>query len=188
MTLYQIITICFWLVSEVYWGLKSRGNKVTVHQKRSLVRTFVLASVYVAFLLIYLPYLSFGVLAIRVTPRGDLSGIVGVILCGAGIAFSIWSRKTLGSNWSGPVTIKKDHELIRTGPYKIVRNPIYFGSIVSLTGSAMTTGELRGIVGILLVFYTLLKKIDEEESLLQKHFDEFFEYSLRVKRLIPFIY
>ncbi|HTY12168.1 MAG TPA: isoprenylcysteine carboxylmethyltransferase family protein [Bacteroidota bacterium] len=188
MTRYQITTLCFWLVSEVFWGLHSGGNKETVHQKRSFVRTFALAAIYIAFALIYIPYLSFGLLAIRIVPQNDLFGGVGIVLCAAGISFSIWSRKTLGKNWSGPAAIKKDHELIRNGPYNIVRNPIYLGSLVSLTGSAMTTGELRGLLGVVLVLFSLLKKIDEEELLLQEHFAEFPEYSLRVKRLIPFLY
>ena len=78
--------------------------------------------------------------------------------------------------------------MIRSGPYSIVRNPIYLGSLVSLTGSAMTTGELRGFLGVLLVVYSLLEKIKEEETILQKQFAEFAEYSSRVKKIIPFLY
>ena len=78
--------------------------------------------------------------------------------------------------------------LVRKGPYAIVRHPIYFGSIVSLTGSALTTAEVRGFVGLALVLFMLLKKMDEEESLLGSHFNAYADYRARVKKLIPFIY
>jgi protein-S-isoprenylcysteine O-methyltransferase Ste14 len=188
LTRYQLITICFWLVSELYWGFHASGNKETVHQQKTFVRTFAVMSVYLAFALIYVPYLSIGLLAIRIVPQNDFFGVAGVLLCASGISFSIWSRKTLGKNWSGPVSLKKGHELIRKGPYKIVRHPIYFGSLVSLTGSAVTTTELRAFCGVLVVFYSLLKKIDEEETLLATHFEEYAEYILQVKKLIPFVY
>lgn len=187
-TRYQLATLCFWLVSEVYWGFHSRGNKETVHQQKTLVRTFVVISVYFAFALIYFPFFSVGLFALRAVPQNDFFGIAGVVLCGSGISFSIWSRRTLGKNWSGPVTLKKDHDLIRTGPYAIVRHPIYFGSLVSLTGSALTTAELRGFFGVLLVAYALLRKINEEESLLRTHFMEYAAYSMDVNKLIPFVY
>jgi len=187
-THYQLVTIGLWLVSEIYWGVHFRGNKETVHQKRTFIRMFAVISIYAAFALIYVPYLSIGVLAARLVPQTDVSGIIGAVLCGSGICFSIWSRSTLGKNWSGPVTLKKGHNLIRNGPYAIVRHPIYFGSLVSLTGSAVTTAEVRGFVGVLLVLFTLKKKMDEEESLLASHFSEYSDYRQRVKKLIPFIY
>ncbi len=188
LTRYQLITICFWLVSELYWGFHSRGNKETVHQQKTFVRTFAVISVYLAFALIYVPYFSIGFLAIRAVPHDDFFGAAGVLLCGTGISLSMLSRRTLGKNWSGPVTLKKDHELIRRGPYKLVRHPIYFGSLVSLTGSAFTTAELRGFCGVIIVFYSLLKKIEEEKNLLATHFKEYAEYSVHVKRIIPFVY
>jgi protein-S-isoprenylcysteine O-methyltransferase Ste14 len=187
-THYQLLTLCSWLVSEIYWGVHSRGNKETVHRQRTFVRMFAVISIYAAFALIYVPYLSIGVLGVRLLPQTDVLGIVGSVLCGSGICFSVWSRSTLGKNWSGPVTLKKGHDLIRNGPYAIVRHPIYLGSLVSLAGSAMTTAEVRGFVGVLLVMYMLMKKMDEEESLLGSHFTEYADYRASVKKLIPFIY
>jgi len=48
----------------------------------------------------------------------------------AGLTFSIWARRRLGRNWSGTVTLKKNHELIRTGLYRWVRHPIYTGLLI----------------------------------------------------------
>lgn len=55
---------------------------------------------------------------------------------------AVWARVHLGRNWSGIVTVKEDHELIRTGPYGYVRHPIYTGLITGLIG----TGEVPALV------------------------------------------
>jgi len=52
---------------------------------------------------------------------------LGLLMVGVGLAFAVWARLHLGRNWSGRVTVKEDHELIRSGPYSIVRHPIYTG-------------------------------------------------------------
>ena len=63
----------------------------------------------------------------------------------AGVAFAIWARHELGANWSGTVTIKEGHRLVRRGPYAVVRNPIYTGFVAATLGSAaLVGGEVRG--------------------------------------------
>jgi protein-S-isoprenylcysteine O-methyltransferase Ste14 len=56
----------------------------------------------------------------------------------------------LGGNWSSSMTVKQDHQLIRQGPYSIVRHPIYSGLLLALLGTALALGELRGIVDLAL--------------------------------------
>jgi len=65
----------------------------------------------------------------------------------AGLLFSVWARRYLGRNWSRAVTIKKDHELITSGPYSLVRHPIYTGLLVGLFGCALAVGEWRADSG-----------------------------------------
>ena len=52
---------------------------------------------------------------------------LGLVMLAAGLAFAVSARRYLGRNWSGTVTVKQDHELIRSGPYRFVRHPIYTG-------------------------------------------------------------
>jgi protein-S-isoprenylcysteine O-methyltransferase Ste14 len=59
-----------------------------------------------------------------------------------GLGFAVWARVHLGKYWSGNVTIKVEHKLIRTGPYRWVRNPIYTGIIIAVIGSTIADGEL----------------------------------------------
>ena len=63
----------------------------------------------------------------------------------AGLAFCWWARLHLGAMWSGTVTRKDDHHIVDTGPYGLVRHPIYTGLIFSALGQAMLVqGEPRG--------------------------------------------
>jgi hypothetical protein len=59
------------------------------------------------------------------------------------IAFAICARFYIGRNWNSRVTIKQNHELVRSGPYVFVRHPIYSGILPALAGTALTAGEMR---------------------------------------------
>jgi protein-S-isoprenylcysteine O-methyltransferase Ste14 len=62
-----------------------------------------------------------------------------------GLSFAVWARLRLGRNWSSVVTVKEDHQLIRGGPYAIVRHPIYTGLLLGFLGMALITGEHGGL-------------------------------------------
>jgi protein-S-isoprenylcysteine O-methyltransferase len=121
-------------------------------------------------------------------PQNDMTGAIGCILCASGIAFAIWARYMLGENWSGNVTLKKGHELIRSGPYSIVRHPIYTGALIGLLGSACVTGELKGFISIVVCFIGFWHKLRMEEDFMMEEFpDQYPAYRASVKMLIPFI-
>ena len=94
----------------------------------------------------------------------------------------------LGRNWSGSPTIKVGHQLIRSGPYRYVRNPIYTGILVGLIGTALVLGMWIVVfaVGIGVVAF-LLKIRAEEELLMEKFGEEYMNYKREVKSLIPFV-
>ena len=62
-------------------------------------------------------------------------------------AFAIWARAHLGKYWSGDVTIRQEHRLIRSGPYKFIRHPIYSGMLLALVGTVLVIGEYRALLG-----------------------------------------
>ena len=80
-------------------------------------------------------------------------GIVCDCIVLAGTAFTVWARIALGRNWSAEVTFKQDHELIESGPYALVRHPIYTGLIVMALGTAIDYGRAIGFA----VFVGLLR-------------------------------
>jgi protein-S-isoprenylcysteine O-methyltransferase Ste14 len=81
-------------------------------------------------------------LNIRLVPETPSVWWFGLILTATGVALSIWARLTLGANWSGVVTLKKGHELIRKGLYRSIRHPIYTGIITGCIGTATIKGNL----------------------------------------------
>jgi protein-S-isoprenylcysteine O-methyltransferase Ste14 len=95
----------------------------------------------------------------------------------------------LAGNWSGSVTLKQDHELIRTGPYRFVRHPIYTGALIAVLGTAFAIGQLRGLLAFALTFFAFRYKSQIEERLMIENFgDAYRSYRSSVKALIPFIF
>lgn len=86
------------------------------------------------------------------------------------MSLAIWARVYLAGNWSGTVTLKKDHELIRTGPYARIRHPIYTGFQLALTGTALVIGQWRAIVALAIVLAAHFFKARKEEAWLAREF------------------
>lgn len=123
-----------------------------------------------------------------ILPRMEFLPIVGAAVCVYGLVFTIWARRTLAGNWSSDVTFKRDHELIRTGPYRLVRHPIYTGLLGMCLGTAIAIGQLRGVVALLIVSLGFWIKLRQEERLLLRHFPEAYPvYKREVKALVPFL-
>ncbi len=121
-------------------------------------------------------------------PRTLAEYWLGVATLSIGLSFSIWARRHLGTNWSGTVTVKVDHELIRTGPYRLVRHPIYTGILVGFLGTAISLSEWRGLAAVALVIIAFSLKIRLEEQWMTETFgDAYRRYCAEVKSLIPFV-
>jgi protein-S-isoprenylcysteine O-methyltransferase Ste14 len=106
----------------------------------------------------------------------------------AGGAFTVWARVTLGRNWSAEVTFKQDHELIESGPYALVRHPIYTGLLAMALGTAIDYGRPLGFALLIALCSGLWWKARQEEQVMQKHFpDAYPQYKSRVHAIIPFL-
>src|SRR5579884_4124777 len=134
-------------------------------------------------------YFEFGWLARPFVPATRTVAYAGLALVFAGISFAVWARFYLGGNWSGVVTVKKDHNLVRQGPYAIVRHPIYSGLLLAILGSVVVYRELRGVIAVVLFLVMLrLKSLTEERFMTEKFGLEYRQYQQQVKALIPFIW
>jgi protein-S-isoprenylcysteine O-methyltransferase Ste14 len=112
----------------------------------------------------------------------------GCLLCLAGLALAIWARATLGGNWSSMVTLKERHELIESGPYRLVRHPIYTAILTMLVGTALVVGTLSAVVSLPIFFAAFLIKLREEEALMMRQFPEAYAaYRQRAAALVPFV-
>jgi protein-S-isoprenylcysteine O-methyltransferase Ste14 len=118
----------------------------------------------------------------------SLLGWLGVALMIAGASFAVWARFTIGTNWSGDVTLKADHELIQRGPYALARHPIYTGLFTMLLGTALAFGQYETAVIFVVAVIVFTIKMRAEERLMSEAFpDQYPEYRRRVKAIIPFL-
>ena len=110
---------------------------------------------------------------------------IGLIV--VGIALSWWARIRLGSLWSGQVTKKEDHRVVDTGPYRIVRHPIYTGILLAIYATAALKGTVLAIAGALLITIGLWMKARLEERFLRQELGSDYDaYRARVPMLMPF--
>jgi protein-S-isoprenylcysteine O-methyltransferase Ste14 len=103
----------------------------------------------------------------------------GVLVTAIGVGISIWARLSLGANWSGMVTLKKDHELVRKGLYRWIRHPIYTGILLGFVGTGIIEGHLSGILGFAILWLSFYFKARREENFLRQEFGDGFEEHLK---------
>jgi protein-S-isoprenylcysteine O-methyltransferase Ste14 len=182
----HIIIACWWIFFVVWLIAAFRAKRTAERQSLESALAHRIP-VGVGWWLLLVPKWA-GFLAYQVVPRTALSQILGAVLCVLGLTFTLWARQTLAGNWSSNVTFKQDHELIRTGPYRVVRHPIYTGLLAMCLGTAIQIGQLRGAFSLLLVAFGFWIKLSQEERLLLRHFpDAYPAYQREVPALVPFI-
>jgi protein-S-isoprenylcysteine O-methyltransferase Ste14 len=184
---YTLATI--WTVFGVLWVLPAVFGKRTIRRQSSgsrILQIFLLVGAYV---LIVDGELGWNWLNQRLVPAGNASTGAGYVLLLAGMLFAGWARVFLGGNWSSNVTLKQDHTLVRSGPYRIVRHPIYTGLLVALVGTAIALGELRCFLGVILAAIAWkIKSVTEETLMVQQFGDQYARYREQVKSLVPYLW
>jgi protein-S-isoprenylcysteine O-methyltransferase Ste14 len=133
------------------------------------------------------PYL---VIALRPGPEVQVPDAlvwVGIALSVLGVAFSLWAIVTLGRHYDLVLEVHQDHELVRRGPYALVRHPVYTGLALHFAGICLATGNLLLIAGTLLVsFPAFYLRARAEEALLRERFGaEYEKYAQEVPMLVP---
>jgi protein-S-isoprenylcysteine O-methyltransferase Ste14 len=176
-----------WVIWLTFWLLCAFRNKRTVYrQPWQRYLPFVLIGICGPVVVQFIPHPFRRLLPITMT--GDA---IGVGLGAAGLGWSIWARVVLGANWSGIVTLKQNHELIQSGPYRITRHPIYTGLITAIAGTffALTPTGLGAVI-LTEIAAAFIIKLRQEEKVLLQHFPEAYPaYKTKVKAaLIPWIW
>jgi protein-S-isoprenylcysteine O-methyltransferase Ste14 len=138
----------------------------------------------------YFFWVPYVVIALRPGPELDVPDPlrwIGVAVSVLGIAFSLWAMVTLGRHYDLVLEVHQDHELVRRGPYRAVRHPLYTGLGLHFAGACLATGNLLLIAGTLLVSYpAFYARARAEERLLRDRFGADYErYSREVPMLVP---
>lgn len=170
----QWVYIC-WAAFALYWLISALDRKITKKRETFFQRLVYSIPLFVTFWLLFEPEAQLGWLKTRFVPAKSVWQWFGVAVTAAGVGLAIWARRHIGSNWSGIVTLKEGHELIRTGPYHSIRHPIYTGMLIALLGSAITIGEVRGLIALMAAWLSFYVKARREESFLSQEFGPAFE-------------
>ncbi|HEY3858346.1 MAG TPA: isoprenylcysteine carboxylmethyltransferase family protein [Gammaproteobacteria bacterium] len=178
-----------WVVWEGYWAYSARGIKRATQKEPWISRGPVLVGLILAVILLLAPGWLGSFMGQRFLPGTDALYFPGLALLSLGVCFGFWARHTLGTNWSGRVTIKQDHELVTGGPYRWVRHPIYTGVLFAYAGSVLALGRVGGIFAIAIMLMIFARKISLEEKMLDQHFGErYAAYRRGTHALIPLIW
>jgi protein-S-isoprenylcysteine O-methyltransferase Ste14 len=113
---------------------------------------------------------------------------LGVVLFVLGLGFAIWARLHIGLNWGTPMTQKDDPELVTSGPYRMVRHPIYSGILVAGVGTAVALNWQWLIAAALAGAYFVYSATVEERYLTEQFPDAYPMYRRSTKMLVPFVF
>jgi protein-S-isoprenylcysteine O-methyltransferase Ste14 len=178
-----------WLAIFILWAVLGYTVKPTVGSGSDVRARISLGGVLLAWLILFSDDVRRGILAERFLPMNLAISYLGLALTIIGLGFAAWARFAIGRNWSRLITVQQDHQLLRTGPYAIVRHPIYLGFMLATLGTAIAHGDVAGLVATALVAISWGYKSRLEERFLIEQFGaEYEEYRRKVKGLIPGIW
>lgn len=176
-----------WIASLVYWAIAARSTKPTARSESMGSRALHMMPLAIVGWLLIARRAPTAFLSTDVFPRSVGLVATGVALTAAGLAFAVWARVHLAGNWSATVTVKQAHSLVRDGPYRHVRHPIYTGLLLALIGTALARDEWRGVLAVAIAFASIWRKLRVEEQFMIEVFGEhYLRYRREVPALIPF--
>ena len=170
-----------WAAFWLYWLLAAFS------MKRGRVRWSRELKVRVVLVALVLLFARLGVFRSHRTNTDPWLAAIGLVLLGLGLAFAIWARVHIGRNWGTPMTEKVEPELVTSGPYRLVRHPIYSGILLASVGTAVALNWVWltavGLAGIYFVYSATV----EERYLARQFPEEYPAYKRSTKMLVPFV-
>ena len=178
------ILICLWASFYIYWFVSAMSAKKNIRTNRPGIFIRLL---FVVVIILVVENSS----VVRHVIGSDIHNlplnILGLALCAAGLAFAVWARIHIGKNWGMPMSVKENPELVTSGPYRLVRHPIYSGIMLAMIGSGLTSNAIWFILVIFFVVYFIFSARREEALMTREFPDQYPAYKKRTKMLIPFV-
>jgi protein-S-isoprenylcysteine O-methyltransferase Ste14 len=171
--------IVSWLVAA-FWS--ARAEKRALTWDTLLYRVCILTGA-----MLMTPWAARRLAATRLWHVGYAGAYALAAVTFAGIVFAWWARIQIGRLWSGSITRKEGHQVVDTGPYGLVRHPIYTGLILALLATAAAQATANGLTGAALLSVGFWLKARAEERFLTKELgaDAYGAYRRRVPMLVP---
>lgn len=167
----------------VLWGIKTKPTQS--REAASSRLSYILFTV-AAYFLMFSHDITQPWLRQRLYAPTPFSNGLGVAVTLAGLLFAFWARFYLGENWSGAVTVKVGHQLVRTGPYRWVRHPIYTGLLSAMLGTAIIRHQVRGLIAVVLAYvgFKMKSKI-EERTMIGTFGEQYGDYRRTTGAIVP---
>jgi protein-S-isoprenylcysteine O-methyltransferase Ste14 len=179
------VLVVYWLRRERFWG--SRGGGPILDEEGS-DRSFwmIVLGMLAAFFLPPVEYITLP----EFLPRASWMQVTGLALIILGVILFIWARRTLGTFYSGHVSVVDGQPLVQGGPYRFIRHPAYAGYLLMSLGLGLGYSSLTGLAAdFLLLLPAVIYRLRVEDNLLAGHFGaQFKEYASKISRLIPGIW
>ena len=180
------LSLVLWLVFSIYWAVESRKSAPTQTSESRWSRRWHLLLLNGSLLLLVLRVPG---LTARFLPASNALVAAGLAIQAAFLLLAVSARRHLGSNWSGEVRIAAEHQLVRSGPYRFIRHPIYTAMIGMYCGTALVFGEIHSAIAIVIITLAYWRKIRLEEAALGATFGADFEaWRQQTSALIPWVY
>ena len=183
------VTVALWAAWGLYWFVAARDVKATSRRASARAQLLHAGPLVLCAALFFWRRLAPEMLDRRFLPQSAELEAIGTLVVAAGLGFAVWARHHLGRNWSSVVELKSDHALIRTGPYRLVRHPIYAGLLLALFGTALVAGEWRGLLAFGLALIAVCFRVRAEDTLMAQAFGAVYEaYRQKTPALVPFLF
>jgi protein-S-isoprenylcysteine O-methyltransferase Ste14 len=166
-SLRMLLSAALWVAFIIYWSAAARTAAPTKSAESRESRRLHTLMLNGAILLLFIPVPG---LRGPVLPLLPLIVAAGLALQAGAILLAVWARRHLGRNWSGAITQTVDHQLVRSGPYRLVRHPIYTAMLGLVIGTALVSGELHALVAVAVIAVAYWRKILLEERHLRNVF------------------
>lgn len=172
-----------WLGFIVYWSAAARRAAPSKSSESRASRAVHERLMTFALLMLFVPVPGLG---IRFVPAMLVSALAGLAVQTLALLLAVWARRHLGRNWSAAIAVAVDHQLVRSGPYRVLRHPIYTAVLGMFYGTAIASGTLHALGGAAIMTMAYARKIRLEERNLRNEFGPAYEeYRRATWALIP---
>ncbi|HEY6250602.1 MAG TPA: isoprenylcysteine carboxylmethyltransferase family protein, partial [Candidatus Angelobacter sp.] len=160
--------LVLWVTFSVYWTIASRNSAQTKNSESWVSTVFHQLVLNAAVVLLFWP--APGLKGWFLPQRFHFLVAIGAIIQAGFILLAVWARRHLGSNWAAEVRIGIDHQLVRSGPYRLLRHPIYTAMLGMFLGTAIASSQYHALLGLVILVLAYLRKTRLEEQILSQTF------------------